>query len=187
MAEHRRGDHVFNLGLRKTLQDLARSVDDELGAHGGDTRMVLRSAQIHERVESLVSVVTGPAFDLTVQKQAAIGSDSNSQKFGRTNEHAVLAFREFLTAVRHYYTASDLAGASALMMLGTACLQAELAISRWIDEAFDPEAAALATREDRDAARWIVDGQSRLDKLRSGFLDLIQRESPGRAAIHGFQ
>jgi hypothetical protein len=187
MTEHRRGDHVFNLGLRKTLQDLARAVDDELGAHGWDPRMSLRAAQIRGRVESLVAVVTGPAFDLTVQKPAAIGGDANSRQFGRTNEHVVLAFREFLTALRHYYTASDLAGASALMMLGTACLQAELAVSRWIDEAFDPEAAALATREDRDAARWIVDGQSRLDRLRGGFLDLIQRESPGRAAIHGFQ
>lgn len=180
---------MFNLGLRKTLEDLARSVHGELGAFGGEGRLWLRGSRIREDVEALATRLSGPAFALTVDKpDSGDVGDDNARRFGSSNGQAVHAFRSFLTALRMYYSEGDAVGgawgATSLGHLATSCLHAELAISRWVDEAFDHEAALQATQEFGDAAKQIAEGKAALDEVRRGLVDIIRRESPGRS-MHG--
>lgn len=180
MTEHKRGDHVFNMGLRKTLTDLARCVRDVLVRDGHNEQLWARATRMQRRIGELAEALTSAAFELSVDKPASVAADPNAQQFGAANEQFVFAFRNVLEAIRLYYTVLTEPDWSStrLGLLNTACLHGEMAVHRWIDAGFDAEAAALITREQPRAARWIADAKARLESLRTGLVQLLRDESP---------
>jgi hypothetical protein len=183
MGPHKRKDHVFNLSLKKTLEELSDLVQQVLNQE-------LRGKNIHgasERADRLKKVLSSlrdglrnPAFDLTVDKPPGGPSgDLNSQMHGEAKKQMVFAFRQFLEALKGWEIASgEAARVLQLRMLHTACLNLRLAIGKWIDTAVDSEAEMISKREDPKTAGVIAGGRSYLEHMRDDLINLLKLYTP---------
>ena len=100
MGPHKRKDHVFNLSLKKTLEELSRprATGPESGVARKEHPRCIRGADRLKKVlSSLRDGLRNPAFDLTVDKPPGGPSgDLNSQMHGEAKKQMVFAFRQFL-------------------------------------------------------------------------------------------
>ncbi|HVK18210.1 MAG TPA: hypothetical protein VM533_14805 [Fimbriiglobus sp.] len=183
MNGHKRGDHVFNLGLTKTLQDLSALVTVALNlelagkvAFGAPAR----ADRLRQVLRLLGEGLRNPAFGLTVDKPAQPpGGDANSTAYGEASRQLVLAFKQYLTALRDWHTAAGVSDRRLVSgMLNTACLNLRLAAGRWTDTAVDPEAEALLKVEAPQKAALITVGRSAVEELRQGLVGLAMLYSP---------
>lgn len=183
MSDHKRGDHVFNHGLKHSLQELSAQVREVLqeepklkALHGSGER----AGRLQRLIGSIQRGLSQPAFDLTVDKPSGkmAGGDANSQAFGRAKQQLVLAFRQFLQSLRSWELAKadDMDRRSA--MLKTACLELRLTISKWADAAVDPEAVKAIQQADPRSAGLVREGQTYLTKLRDDFIELLKWYQP---------
>ena len=179
MNAPKRGDHVFNAGLSKGIQELSRLVNEVFAIENG--RGPARLAELQKFLGELRAGVPAQAFQLVVSKPAprAIGGDANSTSFGRCQEEMLDAFRQFLTALRGWLGANNpQVSQSQSRMLHTACLELRLAVGRWTDSASDPAAEALLRRESPGSAAAIDAGHRYLTKVREAMAAMIRSYTP---------
>jgi len=178
MKGYKRGDHVFNMGLRKKIDDLILEVRSLGHTYLSEFGLSSRLLRIQHTLEFCREKLQGPAFDLTVAKTAVPGEDANARRYGEAANQAAGAFRQFLSALVLWYHEAFDARPIAPGMLNTACILLVLAIGRWLDSAFDSESAALAIAESRQAAGLIERGQGVLLEVRECLVSMVKQCSP---------
>ncbi len=183
MSGHKRGDHVFNHGLKQSLRDLSGHVRQVLQADPKQkmpTGASERIARLNQLIADLDRGFQHPAFALTVDKpKGPTGGDANSRQFGFAKQQLVFAFTSFLTALKRWEAANTPADAQAQSRhLHTACLELRLTVSKWAETAFDPEAAQALAAEEPRSVPVVKDGQKFLAKLRDDFIEALKFYQP---------
>ena len=181
--EHKRGDHVFNNGVEKTLRDLSTQVEQVLvvdrsvaGIHGAKGR----SDRLQMTLKLLREGLRQPAFQLTVAKSGRVpGGDDNSRRNGEASRRLVQAFQQFLLALKAWEIGKgkDERGGM-LAVLRTACLNLRLAVGTWTDSAIDPEAKAVCERDVSGSRLLIKSGEDYLEKVRADLVAMIGYYTP---------
>lgn len=183
MSDFKRGDHVFNHGLKQSLQELTAQVREVLqeepklkALHGAGER----SGRLNRLLTTIQRGLSQPAFALTVDKPGgkAPGGDANSQAFGRAKQQMVLAFRQFLQSLRSWELAKADDMDRRSRMLKTACLELRLTISKLAETAVDLEAVKAVQKVDPKSAGLVREGQAYLTKLRDEFIELLKWYQP---------
>jgi Domain of unknown function (DUF4157) len=154
----KRGDHVFNNGLGKTLGQMSKTAGESISSG---------AAALSASLKTMQDSVSGDAFHLTVDKGAGPdGGDANSIAFGNAKSTAMAAFTKLIHALEDAETASGAAATTAKATLTTAATQAGTTFAAMVKEAFDPGAAALASKPDK---KLVSAGQAALDALPGTF------------------
>ncbi|MCP2163212.1 phage tail protein [Goodfellowiella coeruleoviolacea] len=171
----KRGDHVFALGLGKTLQDMHAQALTTLG--GVD---LARSPAARVLVENLASATAraGAIPELVVRKTSghASGGDAHSRLYGDASRNALLAVHTVaVTLARYYHDPTQRLPVDLLARhLAASAAQAGLAVNRWLDTAVDRESVPLVPA---DKAGEFQRGQQLLSAIRGQLLGTLTRLS----------
>jgi hypothetical protein len=164
-AQKKRGDHVFNNGVKQAGADLTRAM-------AGLPAKSRARPILTEAIAAFQANLSTDALEMTVDKPAsAPGGDANSKAFGEAKLAFVGAFSDFILTYTRWEQAEGKRELE-LKMVTTASQALKVALSKMIKAAYDPETETYLSKDQKAK---VAVGQAALEAARSGFEAAIHK------------
>ncbi len=149
-SQPKRGHHIFNNGLRKTVDALISIV-----ASSSEKYLI-------QAVQEITNILNSDAFELTIDEKDSkgeTGGDRNSREYGVLQQ-------EFITRLNEVINLKKESDPSGLVQL----------LNKWLDSAIDTEAEQKLKTEGnpQDKAK-LQEGKKKLDQIRNTLREAIQQ------------